>query len=168
MTMIDPVEKLLAIEDIKTLRARYWRYVDTKKWPEFTALFVADATFEDHAADFRCENAEEIGTKIPQSLTGVFSAHHGHQHEITIEDEDHATGIWAMFDYLIFSPGTAFPGAPSAGVVRGYGHYFDEYVRIKGQWRFAKVDLYRLRLESGTATSTEYPLVPTRAGAGGR
>jgi hypothetical protein len=35
-------------EEIRVLRAQYWRFVDTKQWPAFGRLFAADATFTDH------------------------------------------------------------------------------------------------------------------------
>jgi hypothetical protein len=158
--MVDPVTRLLAIEDIKTLRAQYWRFVDTKKWPEFAELWAPNATFEDHASGFRTESGPDFAEKVAQVFQPqVLTVHHGHQHEIVIVDEDHATGIWAMEDYLVFPEGTAYPGAPEIGKVRGYGHYWDEYVRVDGRWLFAKVDLYRLRLESESASATVYPTV---------
>lgn len=40
------VEKLLALEDIKTLKARYFRCVDTKDWNGFAAVFAPDAAFD--------------------------------------------------------------------------------------------------------------------------
>src|SRR5258707_6240469 len=42
-TMSD-VDVLTAIRDIMTLKALYFRFVDTRRWDEFAALFAPDAT----------------------------------------------------------------------------------------------------------------------------
>ena len=39
-------ERLLAVEQIRQLKARYFRLLDTKRWDEFEALFSADAVFD--------------------------------------------------------------------------------------------------------------------------
>ena len=43
MPDIDANQMLLDIEAIKQLKARYFRYVDTKQWDDLKALFTADA-----------------------------------------------------------------------------------------------------------------------------
>jgi hypothetical protein len=157
-TTVDAPTRLAAIEDIRILRARYWRFVDTKDWAGFRQLFTDAATFSDHSADFHCVGGDDIAGKISAVLQPVFSVHHGHQAEILVHDAEHASGIWAMDDYLIFPPGVPHPTSPTpTETIRGYGHYYDEYVKVDGGWRFAKVDLYRLRLEVAGHSSTPYP-----------
>ena len=41
-------EKLAAIEAIKVLKARYFRYMDTKQWDKLSTVFTSDLV-----ADFR-------------------------------------------------------------------------------------------------------------------
>jgi hypothetical protein len=146
------------LEQIRVLRARYWRFVDTKKWADFEGLFAEDATFTDHSADFRCNGAHEIASMISAVLQDVVTIHHGHQSELELIDETHARGIWAMEDYLIFPDGTSHPtsGAP-INTMRGYGHYFDQYVKLEDGWHFQKVELHRLRLEITGVSHTQYP-----------
>ena len=43
---MNQIDKLLAIEEIKQLKARYFRFVDTKDWTGFAGLFAADAVFD--------------------------------------------------------------------------------------------------------------------------
>ncbi len=163
---VDGVERLLAIEEIKVLKAKYWRFVDTKRWTDFGALFAPDARFFDHAAQFGCDGAEEIESKISAVLEPALSVHQGHQAEITILDGTNARGIWAMEDYLIFPPGEVTPQNPYAGAtVRGWGHYVEEYVKHDGAWRFQNVELYRLRLEVESPVATEYPRIPAPVSA---
>ena len=40
------IEKLLALEEIKLLKARYFRCVDTKDWEGFKAVFAHNAHFD--------------------------------------------------------------------------------------------------------------------------
>src|SRR5450759_257723 len=114
----DPLQHLLDIEEIKQLKARYFRLMDTKDWAGFTALFTDDAV-----------------------LDAAGTVHHGHMPEITITGPDSATGIWAMFDYL------TFPGDGPPKGLQGYGHYHEEYRRVDGSWRIQHVVLTRLRVD---------------------
>jgi uncharacterized protein (TIGR02246 family) len=133
------LRRLLDIEEIKQLKARYLRCLDTKDWEAFAGLFTADAVME---ADGYVERGRDaILAFLPRVLDGVVTTHHGHMPEITITGPDSATGIWAMFDYLTF-PG----GEPPKGL-RGYGHYHEEYVREQGVWRMRRLTLTRLRLD---------------------
>jgi SnoaL-like domain len=157
--MPDAIEGLEAIEEIRRLKAQYWRFVDTKQWDRFGQLFAPDATFTDHSAAFHCDGRTEIRDKIAAALPDdVITVHHGHQSEIEIDDAEHARGIWAMEDYLIFPPGAAHPtsGAPTS-TLRGYGHYVESYVKLDGAWKFQKSELFRLRLEVSGNASTGYP-----------
>jgi hypothetical protein len=154
------IERLLAIEEIRRLKAQYWRFVDTKQWDEFGSLFVPDAYFLDHAAPFECSGAAEIQAKISTVLDPALTIHQGHQSEIEVESDSEARGIWAMEDHLIFPTGEVGPSNPYAGAtVRGYGHYVEQYVNLDGRWRFQRVELYRLRLEVDSPSSTAYPPV---------
>jgi hypothetical protein len=163
-TLEDEVVRLAAIEEIRTLKARYWRYVDTKQWDAFGTLFAAESSFLDHAAGFACDGPDEIRSRIEAVLQPALTVHQGHQSEIEILDETHARGIWMLEDYLSFPPGEVTPENPYAGsIVRGWGHYVEEYVKVDGAWRFHRIDLYRLRLEVQSPFATEYPPVAVAA-----
>lgn len=40
---MDPLEELLAIEEIRKLKARYFRALDAKDWDAFAGVFAPDA-----------------------------------------------------------------------------------------------------------------------------
>ena len=85
--MSDAIERLEAIEEIRRLKARYWRFVDTKQWERFGELWAPDATFTDHSAAFHCDGAQEVRDKIAAALPDdVVTVHHGHQSEIEIDE----------------------------------------------------------------------------------
>jgi hypothetical protein len=157
---LDSVDRLVAIEEIRRLKAQYWRFVDTKRWDDFGRLFAPDAHFLDHHAKFGAQGAEAIQAKISAALHPTFSVHMGHQSEIDIDDDQHARGIWTLEDYLIFAPGEVTPENPYAGTtLRGWGHYVEAYVKLDGAWRFQTIDLYRLRVEVTSPQATPYPPV---------
>jgi hypothetical protein len=139
------LERLVAIEAIKFLKARYFRFVDTQAWDEFRALFAADATL------FFPENVQQPVTveafmqSIPAALAGGVTIHRGYMPEIEIRSEDSAHAIWAMEDHLFFPPGV--PGIANAGEIHGAGHYRETYVRRNGNWVIQTLELTRLRLE---------------------
>ena len=78
------LDRLIAIETIKTLKAGYCRYVDTQSREDFRGLFTDDATL------FFPENnpgAVTIGDFMPAVtavLKGGTSIHHGHIPEIEV------------------------------------------------------------------------------------
>jgi hypothetical protein len=44
--IMDALARLLTIEDIKAVKARYCRLLDTKDWVGFAALFIDDAVMD--------------------------------------------------------------------------------------------------------------------------
>ena len=134
------------IEAIKKLKARYFRYVDTKQWDKWGLLFTENAELHNPLVrDTALRGREQIVATIRGRRAGMVTVHHGHMPEIEIVDQRHARGVWAMFDLLIFAP------AEGNGPARyeGYGHYVEEYVKeADGQWRIARLELWRLHVES--------------------
>src|SRR5207247_6768104 len=75
------LNRLLAIEEIKQLKARYFRCLDTKDWAGLTTVFTPDAVLE---AEGRVrEGREAIVATIAKVLEGAVSVHDGHRPEIT-------------------------------------------------------------------------------------
>ena len=132
------VKSLEQIEEIKKLKARYFRCVDMKLWDQFSDVFTEDATahFATKAGHF-WQGSQQIVKEISTALTNATSIHHGHMPEIKLTSETTATGIWAMSDYVLFSDRT----------LRGWGHYEEEYVKEKGSWKIKSLRLTRLREE---------------------
>jgi hypothetical protein len=153
------IEQMPEIEELKILKARYFRYVDTKQWDAWGELFVEDCTFVDLAGDFRCSGRAKLVAQVAQALDGVVSIHHGHTPEIELVDAEHATGIWTMSDYLIYPPEKNFQSMDSSTKVHGYGHYVESYVKEHGVWRFAEVTVSRLHLEHHGTLTAAHPRI---------
>ncbi len=150
----DAVATLLAVEEIKRLKARYFHAVDDKDWPTLAALFTPDAV-----VDFSAEASHYIGhigftdadaerkraivrggaaaaARIRGSVGHISTVHHGHDPIIDIDSLDSAHGLWSMYDRLEYSD----------EVFEGYGYYRESYVRIDGDWLITSLRLDRLKV----------------------
>ncbi|HEY7106186.1 MAG TPA: nuclear transport factor 2 family protein [Acidimicrobiia bacterium] len=137
-------QELSDVYEIQVLKARYFRFMDTRQWDEFRDLFTDDMQLVmDDApvpgeAQPTFESADALVDYLRQSDPGKLTVHQGHMPEIELVDPDHATGIWAMFDWV--------DDPPRGGAWQGYGHYHERYTRCPdGRWRISHVHLTRLR-----------------------
>src|SRR5450432_2804262 len=85
---MDKLERLVAIEDIKNLKARYLRCADSKQWDEFETLFTPDAEFIGHdVGDFRVKGTRQFREYSEKFLADCQSVHHVLAPEITFLDD---------------------------------------------------------------------------------
>lgn len=125
MSDTSAVERLVALEEIKALKYRYVRCLDTKDWDGFENCFVAEATGGYAGLDFSDRDA--IVDYMRRSLVdGVVTTHHVHHPEIELSGES-ATGVWYLQD-KVFAP--AFDH-----VMEGAAFYTDHYRRTPDGWR---------------------------------
>jgi hypothetical protein len=156
---MDKGSVLWEIEQIRGLKARYFRFVDLREDEQFLDVFSDDIEWIMYD-----ENNDGILThirgkdefrqwfgRIADERAAGFTVHHGHTSEIDIIDETHATGIWSVQDY-VYLPG-------SAGMHHiGYGHSHEVYVKdATGQWRIAKLRLTRLHVDNLKTTVANTP-----------
>ncbi len=142
------MHKCLALaETIRTLKARYCRYVDTHQWVEFAALFASKPIIrffgEDGALLAEFDAVDEFVAVTKAYLSGVKSIHQVHNDEIDIVSETEISAVWSMEDYLIFPD--VNDGRPAS--MHGYGHYHETWRLEQGQWRLAHLELRRTILE---------------------
>lgn len=152
------IERLLAIEDIKQLKARYFRGLDTKDWELYAGVFADDARIDVRgSADssegeaksaidgFNNEAMITDGTAMAAFVAritgGTVTAHHGHMPEIDILSPTSAKGIWAMEDRLWQPPGAL------ARLMHGWGHYHETYEKRGGRWFITGMRITKLRNE---------------------
>ena len=145
---MDPIDKLVAIEAIKTVKAKYFRFVDTRDWDGLRSIFTPDALLEVPEARAGASNLDESLIFFQQALEGAVSVHFGHMPEIEIEDEDHARAIWPMDDRIYWPPESA--SILGYAQLRGFGHYHETYERLDGEWKIRTMKLTRLRLVTQT------------------
>jgi SnoaL-like protein len=139
----DAVQRLLDIEAIKQLKARYFRCMDQKRWDEWGEVFARGAVLEVPEANMATNGRDAIVAGVSSLLEGARTVHHGHMPEIEVTGDDTARGTWAMFDYVEWAPNA---DGQRVGL-QGFGHYVEEYVREDGEWRISRSRLVRLRVD---------------------
>ncbi|RJG03178.1 nuclear transport factor 2 family protein [Noviherbaspirillum sedimenti] len=146
---MDDIKKLLAIEAVKHLKARYFHCLDLKDWDGLREVFADDATIDVRGSleppqpgrvhdEPTISGGEAFVAFARQGLAPLVSAHYGHTPQIDIISEHEARGIWAMEDWLY--------GA--SGMFHGQGHYHETYVKSDGRWRIQTLRLTRLHVSS--------------------
>lgn len=141
------------IEEIKRLKARYCRLMDTKDWEGYRELFTADVTVNlesageavpgqgqepTEAAGAVIAGVDSFIAMIVPTLGEVVTVHQCHTPEIDLLSPSSAQGIWAMEDLLLFPDGTQ---------LHGFGHYHETYEKQGDHWRIKSTRLTRLRTD---------------------
>jgi hypothetical protein len=169
---MDTVDELVAIDAIRNLKARYWYYMDMKDWDNLLDVFTPDATWDArHERDFAAgqplqplppaEDAVAAGDPsvavtgqgcvdfMRSNVENWVTFHVGGAPVITIIDEENASAIWPIFDYLNW-------GEP----FKGYAHYHDTYRKVQGEWRISSILLTRIASDGAYPQS---PLSPSES-----
>jgi hypothetical protein len=137
MTEMSDIELLLALEDIKFLKARRDRAVDTKDWDTYLSLHAPEHESKNDGFP-HWKSAEEMITNVRQILgPDKISVHHSHTPEITFESPTKASGIWAMEDNIFWKQGD------EEHWLNGFGFYHEIYVKRDGKWLFISRQLKR-------------------------
>jgi SnoaL-like domain len=151
---MNEIERLIAIEEIRQAKARYFRGVDTADGD-----LVRGVLAEDCVLDYRgcCTDPATGRDFLPAmnvvmrgsaswtsdglSKAGIVSVHHSHNGEIAIAGDTTASAVWSMTDRLYMPP-----GAPYA-VMTGFGYYHETYEKIAGAWKIKTLRISRIRVE---------------------
>ena len=141
------LDELMAIEEIKKLKGRYCRLLDTKDWDGYANLFTRDATLNvdtgvsmmggDPRPILEVRGRATIRSAISTSLQNATTVHHCHTPEIAMTSPTTATGIWAMED-IVEKPGSN---------LNGQGHHHEIYVIEEGKWRISSLHATRTRMK---------------------
>jgi len=140
------IEKLLAIEEIKCLKSKYFYGLDHRDWDLWRReVFAADGRLIVPEAAMEAAGVEEVIAYVSAATGDQVSVHHGHMPNIEITSYDTATGVWAMEDRLYRTK--EHPLADGSTYLHGFGHYHETYVRTDAGWRIQSTRLSRLRVE---------------------
>jgi hypothetical protein len=148
-------ERLAAIEEIRQLKAKYWRGVDSGDGNLVRSILAEDCVLDyvgcctdpvsgtDHMPVM---NVVMKGRDSWQTdnLDGprIVTVHQGHQSEIEVTGESTAKGLWYFTDRF-FMPA----GAPFSRLI-GYGHYHDTYEKSGGTWLLKTTRITRIWVET--------------------
>lgn len=141
------INALEDIEQIRKLKARYFRLMDQQQWNEWKECFTEDVTASydgpprinksDDPTAVTCVGRAALIAAVSALFANAISIHQGYMPEIEITSPTTATGIWTMYDYARM-PKCTF---------KGWGHYYEEYVKQGGQWKMKTIRLTRLHVE---------------------
>jgi hypothetical protein len=147
---MEPLEKLLALAEIRQLKARRVRCMDEKDWAGYAACHTPDAvsyTFQDLGHEDRpIIGPEAIAESLRKVLAGKYprtTTHQIHEPEIEFTSDTTAKSIWPMEDMLWWE---------EDGVKKwthGYGHYRQTYEKVDGRWLIKSRALTRIRVDHG-------------------
>lgn len=151
---MDAVAKLIAIEELRQLKARYFRGVDSGDGELVKALLAEDCELNYRGC---CTDPASGRDFLPpmnvvlrgrdawrsdgMSRLGIVSVHQGHNFEVNFESDTRAHGIWSMTDRMFFPAGGEF------AQLTGYGHYHETYEKVDGAWLLKTTRITRLRVE---------------------
>lgn len=153
---MDITEKMAAIAEIRTVKAKYFRGIDEKDEALLREVFADDVELDyrgsttdpttgagiaPEATDVILRGGADCAPLLVRALEGVVSVHHASEPEIEIIDSENARAIWPMVDRL------SFPGDGPYREMIGYGHYRETYTKQGGRWRIRTLRLTRLRLD---------------------
>jgi hypothetical protein len=113
------VRRLLDLEEIRQLKARYCLLLDAQEWDELRRLFADDATA--NVSSGHHASADEFVAAVRSGLTGNLHVHFAQMPIIEI-DGDRARGLW---------------GFSNRGAL---GHYQEEYRREPDGWKIASIE----------------------------
>ena len=117
------------IEAIKSLKYKYLRCLDTKRWKELGECFTEDATSSYDGGKYAFRGKDEIMGFLEQALGRpcVITLHQVHHPEIEFSSDTEAAGRWYLEDRVI--------DTEAHTEIRGAAFYRDEYVKIRGEWK---------------------------------
>src|SRR3569623_339235 len=127
------------IDEIKKLKARYCRLLDTKDWSAWRTVFTDDFVSDTSASGGVLITGADNMVEFIKKTLGKASqptVHQVHAPEIELTSPSTATGIWALNDVVRLAPGFN---------LAGYGHYHETYEKVDGHWRIKTSTLTRLR-----------------------
>jgi hypothetical protein len=130
---------LETLEEIRQVKYRYLRCVDTKLWDEIGDTFTEDATVDygtqAYGKPLKMSGRDEIVAFFRGALgPDILTVHAAGQPEITV-DGDTAAGIWSFQDTVI--------AVKYRVVIAGAAFYHDKYRREAGTWRISHTEYVR-------------------------
>ncbi|MDE3205175.1 MAG: nuclear transport factor 2 family protein [Acidobacteriota bacterium] len=134
------------LEQLRQLKARYFRTMDTKDWAGMRTVFADDVVMDTSSSGGGIiTGADAFLEFLAPTLADVVTVHHGHMPELELLSPGEARGIWAMQDTLVWPDGTRMVG---------YGHYHETYQKVDGAWKIKSSVLTRLHVDFTSPVAT--------------
>lgn len=133
------LQQLSDLEDIRTLKYRYFRGIDTADVDLLSDLFTDDVDVEYRGGGYKVKlrGRQQLLEFLANSFHSDAAAmHQGHQPEITLTGDDTAEGIWYLEDIFV--------DLRDRTRTEGTAIYRDRYRRVDGRWKLAKTEYDRV------------------------
>ncbi len=132
-------QQLSDAEDIKIVKHRYFRAIDTADAALLDSVFTDGVRVDYRGGAYRV-NLQGKATMIDFLLTAFNSdcvaMHHGHMPEIKFISDSAAEGLWYLEDIFI--------ARDQMKRTIGSAIYKDIYVKVNGEWRIAATEYDRV------------------------
>lgn len=133
------LQQLSDLEDIRTLKHRYFRCIDTAAVSELEQLFTEDVAVDYRGGGYRVRltGREAMVEFLVNSFhSDAVAMHHGHMPEIRLTGDDSAAGVWYLEDIFI--------NAAERTQTIGTAIYRDVYQREASGWKIAVTEYDRV------------------------
>jgi hypothetical protein len=146
------------IDDIKLVKYRYLRALDTKHWDEFADTLTEDVVGrygESIGEEHHFTTRDELVGFMRSSLGPEILTEHRVNHPEIVVDGDEATGTWYLQDRVI-APDFDF-------MLIGAGFYHDRYRRTADGWKISETGYDRTYDASMKLNALEFSVKAGRA-----
>lgn len=133
------LERLVATDEIKRLKARRDHALDKKDWATYAALHAPDH-ISHHDGNFEPQTPEEVIDSLKVVLDGVATCHQSHTPDITFESPEKVKVVWSMEDNLYWKQGD------EDHWLHGFGFYHEVCQKRDGKWLFTFRRLERIKV----------------------
>lgn len=128
MSLEQRIARLEAIEAIKQLKYRYFHACDNKQPDLVRECFLPGVIDLEYGRIGRFQDREEMLAVFTELACQehIVEMHHGQNPRIELQDDDHATGVWGLYYFMIDTRREL--------VTQLAGFYHDQYQRADGAW----------------------------------
>lgn len=144
------VQRLSDIEEIKALKGKYLRCLDTKDWDGIRETFAPNIHTEYSSGKYSFDDADSIvqfwDTSMPAS---VIHQHQCHTPEIWFDSDTEAWGYWYLQDYLLVTEHDSR--------LLGTAIYKDKYEKVNGVWLISMTGYTRIFEETWPVPDHKIP-----------
>ena len=153
---MDEITKLVEVEKIKRLKAKYMRCLDTKDWEGLESCFTPNATSSYGDGAYSFEGTDAIMKFLRDSMSShrFISKHQVHTPEIDIHSETEAEGSWYLEDMVA--------QLEQGWTLEGTGIYRDDYEKQGGEWKLRHTGYARIFEKSRALSQEEVASFKTR------
>ena len=139
MDGLSDIDRLVAIDALKDLKARRDYALDGKDWATYEALHAPDHVSHNDG-EARREGAAANTAWVAERLAAAITVHHSHSSRFIFESPTQARGIWGMEDNIFWSE------AGEDCWLQGFGFYHETYEKRGETWLFTSRSLRRQKM----------------------